>query len=96
MQQLLIAYATEAANGFPAGQQRDLYTAAASSLRLPYWDWAKSPAGGHVLPDFMVQPRINVVTPQGSNSIDNPLYSYKFHPIDPGLQFPPVRIIILE
>jgi tyrosinase len=33
------------------------------------------------MPDSMTSPQISVNTPNGSQTIGNPLYSYKFHPI---------------
>jgi tyrosinase len=64
---------------------------AAASLRLPYWDWAVDPPNGqNAIPDSIAQPTIRVVTPNGTKTIENPLYSYKFHPIDPGMMYQPV------
>lgn len=84
-------HAQEAAQEFPSGQQRDTYTTAANQLRLPYMDWAADPpSGDNVFPNVMIQPQIQVVTPSGNQQIDNPLYSYKFHPVDQGLYYQPV------
>jgi tyrosinase len=53
--------------------------AAAINLRLPYWDWAMDvPSGGNSMPDFVSKPTISVTTPNGTQTIANPLYSYKF------------------
>ena len=82
-EQLVQSYAVEAANEFPAGPVRDGYVAAATTLRLPYWDWAMNPPNGqNTLPDTIAQPTIVVATPNGSQTINNPLYSYNFHPTE--------------
>lgn len=57
---------------------RAQYTAAAASLRLPYWDWAASQS----VPQATVPTKMSVRIPNGSSlqtvQIDNPLYTYKF------------------
>jgi len=74
------------ANQFPEGELRDTYTAAASTLRIPYWDWAmNTPIGQNSLPDSVAQPTITVTTPNGTQTIDNPLYAYTFNPMEPGI-----------
>jgi tyrosinase len=74
------------ANQFPEGEVRNAYRAAASTLRIPYWDWAvAAPFGQNTLPDSVAQPTITVITPNGSQIIDNPLYAYTFNPMDSGL-----------
>jgi tyrosinase len=55
------------------------YVAAAKTLRLPYWDWAASSA----IPAIVSQPQVSVFTPTGLKTFDNPLYRYKFPPLDP-------------
>ena len=78
----------QVANQFPEGELRDNYTAAASTLRVPYWDWAMTPPSGqNSLPDSVAQPTITVTTPNGTQTIANPLYSYTFHPMEPGLYY---------
>ncbi len=70
---------------------------AAASLRLPYWDWAMDPpAGQNDVPDSIAQPSIQVITPNGTQTIPNPLYQYTFHPIDPGMMYEPVSLPPLE
>jgi len=77
----------DAANGFQ-GSDQQRYLAAAQALRIPYWDWAVTPASGqNAIPDSMTQPGISVNTPQGQQMIVNPLYKYEFHPVDPGLYY---------
>lgn len=68
----------DCANEFPAGDDRDRYSQAASLVRLPYWDWAVKPESGGVLPDIVQQPSVQVSTPNGTQTIENPLFSYKF------------------
>jgi tyrosinase len=91
--QVLVSQAQAAANEFPPGPTRDKYLTAAAALRLPYWDWAASPPSGeNSTPMQLTASKIQVITPNGTQTIDNPLYSYQFVPTDrPGLQYEPVR-----
>jgi tyrosinase len=90
-EQVLVSHAQDAANEFPPGPDRDRYLTAAATLRMPYWDWAASlPSGQNVIPDVMVEPTIQVTSANGTSTVANPLYSYVFHPIDPGLAYQPV------
>jgi tyrosinase len=76
---------------FPEGKLRDRYARAAKHVRHPYWDWALDPQEGSVLPDIVQQPTIEVIKPEGPATIDNPLYSYNFHPVSSeGMYFHPV------
>lgn len=77
-EQLLFEHMVDCANEFPAGDDRDRYSQAASLVRLPYWDWAVKPESGDVLPDIVQQPSVQVSTPNGTQTIENPLFSYKF------------------
>lgn len=72
------------ASWFPDPLERALYQAAAVDFRIPYWDWAVAPPTGEnvYLPEFG-QPGIQVYGPNGWQLIANPLYSYKFRPLDP-------------
>lgn len=56
------------------------YETAASTFRHPYWDWAApSSDGGPVLPaPVSGSPYIVLHLPNGSQTINNPLYQYKF------------------
>ena len=75
---------------------RSKYTAAARAFRIPYWDWAIAVSQGQpVLPAALSSKTVSVVTTQGAKTtIRNPLYSYKFHPLDPAqLPNPPVSQI---
>lgn len=57
---------------------------AAKTLRVPYWDWAKNPN----LPESTTYQKISINTPTGQKTLDNPLYSYKFHPLPLGTDIP--------
>lgn len=54
---------------------------------MPYWDWAAAPpAGDKYFPTVVGQPLIQIITPTSNNKpvqINNPLYSYKFNPLNP-------------
>ncbi|KAF2857624.1 Di-copper centre-containing protein [Piedraia hortae CBS 480.64] len=83
-EQTLYSHIIDAVNSFPAGPQRQKYAAAAVNWRLPYWDWAKAPASGQsVLPSSLTRETVQVTTPNGTQTIHNPLFSYKFHPVRP-------------
>jgi tyrosinase len=89
----VISQAQAVANDFPPGPIRDKYLTAAATLRIPYWDWAMDPpAGENSIPSCMTDITIQVIAPNGTETIANPLYSYTFHPIDPGLAYMPVCI----
>lgn len=71
-------------NSFPAGATRNRYAAAAKTLRMPYWDWAMAPTNGvDDVPTLIRDQTVSVVTPSGTQTIANPLYSYKFNPLRP-------------
>ena len=75
------------ATEFSQQEGRSRYVAAAKDFRIPYWDWvAVLPTGTSPFPASLATAKINVVSP-GSNGvarpIDNPLYSFKFHPLNP-------------
>ncbi|EMR83072.1 putative tyrosinase precursor protein [Botrytis cinerea BcDW1] len=63
------------------------YQQAALTFRMPYWDWAAAPpAGDKYFPTVVGQPLIQIITPTSNNKpvqINNPLYSYKFNPLNP-------------
>ncbi|KAF1920346.1 common central domain of tyrosinase-domain-containing protein [Ampelomyces quisqualis] len=67
---------TEVINGFPSNQQQR-WRNAASTLRMPYWDWAQDPGNGQpTVPTTIRDPQVTVTKPQGQVQIANPLYSY--------------------
>lgn len=75
--------ATFIATMFEDPIERRLYEQAASTIRLPYWDWSLAPPPGQThLPDVFWHPTIVQYGPRGVQTIRNPLYSYKFHPIE--------------
>ncbi|WYZ34407.1 hypothetical protein EsH8_I_000683 [Colletotrichum jinshuiense] len=83
-EQVLFRLVQMIASWFPDPLERALYQAAAVDFRIPYWDWAVAPPTGEnvYLPEFG-QPGIQVYGPNGWQLIANPLYSYKFRPLDP-------------
>ena len=81
-QQILYSHIVAVVNEFPAGPARTRYAQAAMSWRHPYWDWAAEPSNGEsVLPASMTSPTVTVTMPNGTSTIDNPLYAYRFHPV---------------
>lgn len=72
------------ASWFPDPTERAYYQDAAIDFRIPYWDWATTPPLGEsvYLTEFE-QPAIQLYGPNGWQTIANPLYSYKFRPLDP-------------
>lgn len=68
---------------YPLSQQND-YIAAAATLRVPYWDWAITPA----LPKVVTTTTISINTPDGFQEIENPLYNYTFQSDAAGNGFP--------
>ncbi|QSZ31852.1 hypothetical protein DSL72_001421 [Monilinia vaccinii-corymbosi] len=69
----------------PATRAR--YQKAALACRCPFWDWAAAPpAGDKYFPTIVGQPFIQVITPTSNGKpvqIPNPLYSFKFNPLNP-------------
>src|ERR1700744_3946934 len=69
------------AASFPA-KLRAKYVAAAQVFRIPYWDWATT--ASPTFPTLISSPTASVVWTDGTTkTIPNPLYSYKFNPINP-------------
>lgn len=60
---------------FPSGQQQR-WRNAASTFRMPYWDWATVALGGPNVPAEITTQRVTVTKPSGQVTINNPLYSY--------------------
>jgi len=70
-------------NSFPAGKKRNKYAKAASTFRVPYWDWAAQPPTGlQTLPAVFTSQTVSVTTPSGQQTIQNPLFHYEFAPLD--------------
>ena len=87
-EQELVAVAQQIASTYP-DSTRAAMQAAASTLRMPYWDWAADPGDGPVLPNTISQPQLVINNTNGqSESIKNPLYSYTF-PSTSGLVYSP-------
>ncbi|KAH8692093.1 tyrosinase [Talaromyces proteolyticus] len=82
-EQRIWSYAQDIANSYP-DDQRQSYVDAATTLRVPYWDWAVNPN----LPESTTYQKIAINSPTGQQTIDNPLYSYKFHPLPLGTDIP--------
>ena len=82
-QQIIYNNAQQIAATYPSATVAQ-YQAAATTLRIPYWDWARNAT----MPDVTNQPKITVNTPTGSQLIDNPLYTYTFHPRPSTSDFP--------
>jgi tyrosinase len=71
---------------YPAGSRRDRYAKAASTFRMPYWDWAASLD----IPDLVaLKETVTVDPPSGPTTINNPLFSYHFQHTPTELQSPP-------
>lgn len=71
------------ASYYPMGPVRDRYMEAAKDFRIPYWDWAvAAPVGQSVLPTSVQSPGVAVDGPVGTQTILNPLFSYKFDPFN--------------
>ncbi|KAI4602674.1 hypothetical protein KJ359_007892 [Pestalotiopsis sp. 9143b] len=68
-------------------EQREAFQKAADGFRIPYWDWAMTPANGsHVFPDVLWNSsQIEVNGPNGKQNISNPLFNYVFKPLNPGM-----------
>ncbi|OJD37056.1 tyrosinase [Diplodia corticola] len=81
-EQTLQGLMSEIAGEWDGSPENDNYTEAANTFRLPYWDWAVLPPDGEKsVPSFLSSPTIDVTLPNGTETIDNPLYSYKYHPL---------------
>ena len=72
-QQVLWNIAQVIARTYPTALQ-DEYISAATTLRVPYWDWVEHP----YLPDAASQPSVTITTPDGEATLSNPLYAYIF------------------
>ncbi|KAM0276315.1 hypothetical protein ACHAQH_006858 [Verticillium albo-atrum] len=82
--QVLFHHVQMIASWFRDPVERAAYETAASDFRIPYWDWAVTPAFGEsaFLPEFQ-RPAVSVYGPNGEQLIANPLFSYQFRPLDP-------------
>lgn len=81
-EQVFYSVVQDVVKSFPPGDMRDRHATAALSIRIPYWDWAApAPAGQSILPPSITIPFVDVMTPNGTQTISNPLHSYNFHPL---------------
>ena len=82
-EQILHSIVQDIAESFSGSNQSDYITAAAT-FRVPYWDWAApAPIGQDTLPSSISSPApVQVITPNGTQTIPNPLYQYHFNPLD--------------
>ena len=77
-------HAQRLAQNYPPAQ-RGRYQAAATTFRVPYWDWTLNAT----MPDPVNDPMITINTPEGVQNMVNPLYDYTFHPQPSASDFPP-------
>ncbi|KAK8151449.1 hypothetical protein BKA80DRAFT_322963 [Phyllosticta citrichinensis] len=83
-EQLLWGHVQDIANALPESPDKAAWVQAAKTFRAPYLDWALLPPEGETnIPNFIVSPKINVTLPNGTQVIDNPLFQYRFHPLNP-------------
>ncbi|KAF8188951.1 tyrosinase [Pholiota molesta] len=84
-EQILHRHAQEVAATYTTSD-KDAWVQAAAALRQPYWDWAANA----VPPDQVIAlKQVSITGPNGKKTtVDNPLYHYKFHPIDPSFPSP--------
>ncbi|KAF2453655.1 hypothetical protein BDY21DRAFT_292685 [Lineolata rhizophorae] len=82
-EEALLRKVDEIVDQFPAGATRNRYRSAADKLRVPFWDWAmNAPQGENVVPRQLTDEFVSVTSPNGDQTISNPLYSYKFNPLN--------------
>jgi tyrosinase len=83
-QQIIQSHAKQIAATYTVDQ--DAWIQAANELRHPFWDWALNA----VAPDQVIALRqVTIIGPSGNKvTVDNPLYHYTFHPIDPSFPRP--------
>ncbi|PHH78246.1 hypothetical protein CDD82_3158 [Ophiocordyceps australis] len=72
-EQILVSNARQIASTYPESS-RDEYLQAAETLRYPYWDWADNSD----LPEATASRNLTVNTPEGQQSIANPLSGFNF------------------
>jgi len=79
-EQILQQRAKDIADTYSCRDKAD-WQEAACNLRQPFWDWARNT----IPPDEVIALKQVIITgPNGKPvTVDNPLYNYKFHPIDP-------------
>ncbi|KAF3047601.1 hypothetical protein E8E12_010743 [Didymella heteroderae] len=75
-EQALYQSIQEVIDTFPQNQ-RGRWQRAASTLRMPYWDWAQD-GGSATVPTQIRDQTVTVTKPSGRVTIPNPLYSYSW------------------
>lgn len=78
LQQILAGHCKTIATTYPVSV-RAQYIAACNNFRVPYWDWASNAT----IPDIVNSPTVTINTPLGSQTLDNPLFTYKFPALNP-------------
>lgn len=85
-QQALYEAVNTVANSYPP-ESRARWQKAASTFRVPYWDWAATiPAGESFFPDFFARVNVQMITTTSNGQWverPNPLYTYRFNPLNP-------------
>lgn len=82
-QQEVVSLAQTIASLYTDPAKRQRYVNAASSLRLPYWEWAALPTNDTVFPSSVGgSPAVKIDGPSGPQVIHNPLYGYFFQPLN--------------
>ncbi|PSK46330.1 Tyrosinase [Elsinoe australis] len=78
-EQILYGHVQDAANSFPDDGRRARYQAAARNFRIPYWDWAAQPCAECLpYPKLVSQMYLDIDTPNGRQTLMNPLFRYNF------------------
>ncbi|RMD41599.1 hypothetical protein DV735_g3553, partial [Chaetothyriales sp. CBS 134920] len=83
-QQAIWDAAQTIAQSYP-NDSRSTYTEAAENLRIPYWDTVANPW----LPDVTTASVLQINTPSGQQTVNNPLLSYTFQRSPSANNFPP-------
>jgi tyrosinase len=87
-QEVLYLNAQQAVSEFSDGELKDRYNNALATFRMPYWDWAAIPPSGEgTLPSSVQKPTIDIILPNGTTTVPNPLFSYNFHPLNQNNDF---------
>jgi len=85
-EQILYGIIQDIASQFP-DDTKARYQQAASTFRIPYWDWAATPQNGDYFPNQVgASDTVSVITPTSNGQevpLANPLFSTTFHPLNP-------------
>ena len=91
-EQILWNYVQETAAQYPAAQIEE-YRRVAITFRIPYWDWSVN----STMPDVVTSEQLTINTPQGTQTIPNPLSAYHFNPYvasDFSTDLPPYNVTV--